>query len=330
MIAFRKLIIFSVFLLLLPAVAVSAADAPDLEPIARVVALRGQVTARDGAGKIRTIALKSPVFPEDTLTTGQRGRVQILFADNSIVSLGPATVARIADYLWQEEGKKGRMTTEVREGMFRVMGGLLSRHAPGQVITKTQSTTIGIRGSMYSGIVAGPDSEIFFEGGKGIDLSNGAGSVAVTRAGYCSRVGAWNESPSEPRRLDSQAVGRLFRGMGMGGELEPQSPGGPTTAKSGRTGGMVSFSRAEQRALYGRNLTVKVQEEPARAAEIFQEAVTSGQLEVADGLEAALLGMKKVDRPSFDRLVQEAVSLGLTGEQAGHVAERIKESGLCD
>jgi hypothetical protein len=326
MIIFRNLIIFAVCLLLWPVSTAFAVNTPD-DPVARVVALRGQLTALDKAGNTRKLALKSPVFLNDTLKTGKRGRGQILFIDNSIVSLGRSTVFRIVDYNWQPNKNEGRMTSEINEGIFRFMGGLISRHAPTKVISKTPSSTIGIRGSMYTAKVNKQGTEVIFEGGKGIDLSNGSGKTAITRAGYFTRITDWNSLPAQPQRLDSQAVSSLMQGMDVGTAAELQTFRGSGRTKMSK---MVGFSPAEQHALYGRNVTVRVQEQPARAAEIFQHAVTSGRLEVKSALLSALLGMKNVDRHSFDNLIREAVSLGLSSEEANDIAGQIKEEGLCN
>ncbi len=323
MIVIRKLSL--VICLLLSAAAAFAFENPS-GSVATVVALRGQVTALDKEGNIRELSLKSPVYLHDTLITEKQGRAQILFSDNSIISLGRSTVIRIADYSRQQDGNTDRMTTEIRKGVFRFMGGLISRHLPQKVISKTPSTTIGIRGSMYSGIIDSQGTTIFFEGGKGIDLANGAGRLALIRPGYSSKISAWNTMPGNPQRMSKQEVKSLLQGIDVNQTAQPHKMHRPGAIKINK---MVDFSRAEQQALYGRNVTLRVEEQPQRAAEILQKAVNSGRLDVNKGLYSALLGMKNVDRRSFDELVRKAVSLGLTSEQAENIAEQIKESGLC-
>ncbi|MDH5298758.1 MAG: FecR domain-containing protein, partial [Desulfobulbaceae bacterium] len=116
--ALPLLTFFTLFLLFnLPAVA------GDLDkPVGSVVAVRGEVFAVSTANKSRKLALKAPVFQQDTLKTGKNGRLQILFEDNTIISLGRATEMKVAAYEWRPEQKTGTINTKVSEGIFRVMG----------------------------------------------------------------------------------------------------------------------------------------------------------------------------------------------------------------
>ena len=62
------------------------------KPIGLVVALRGVVTAVNTSGAQRRLAVQDKIYPADTIKTGSRGRVQMMFDDNTLVSLGTNTV----------------------------------------------------------------------------------------------------------------------------------------------------------------------------------------------------------------------------------------------
>ncbi len=76
------------------------------EPIGRVIAIRGKVTAINSEGISRTLSLKSPIFQKDTLKTGKRGRIQVMFTDNTIISLGRKSEMIISEYEWKPGQKK--------------------------------------------------------------------------------------------------------------------------------------------------------------------------------------------------------------------------------
>ncbi|MBA3014512.1 MAG: FecR family protein [Proteobacteria bacterium] len=188
-------------------VAGAFAVSPDSAAIATVVAVRGQVTATTPHGVVRTLVIKGPVFEEDILRTGKQGRIQLLFRDASIISLASDTEMILAEYHWDQEAKTGKMKTRVKEGTFRVMGGALTKFVPQNFTTETPTATIGIRGSMYAGTVRGNSLSVVFQGGKGIDITNAAGTVAITTPGFGSQVSSTDQPPSPPKKLSGAELG---------------------------------------------------------------------------------------------------------------------------
>ena len=186
------------------------ADAQEVsEPAGHIVAIRGQATAYDTKGNMRTLAIKSEVYEYDTLKTGATGRIQVLFNDNTIVSLGRKSVMEIAEYLWNPDRKTGAMKTRVKEGVFRVMGGAITKESPQNFTTETPAATIGIRGSMYAGKVSGQQLMVVFEGGKGIDVTNDVGRTSITRPGYGTHVMGEDLPPLPPRRFSREELSEL-------------------------------------------------------------------------------------------------------------------------
>ncbi|MEW6289232.1 MAG: FecR domain-containing protein [Thermodesulfobacteriota bacterium] len=187
-------------LLPLPAQAEEAGQAA-----ATVVALRGNVQAVNAKGELRDLAVKSPIHNEDTIKTGKGGRLQILFSDNTIYSLGQNSEMKIAEYKWQPQESNGTLKTQVKEGVFRVMGGAITKTSPQNFTTETPAATIGIRGSMYGGTVTSSSLSVIFQGGKGIEVTNSFGTVSISRPGHGTSV-TMNSAPEPPRQLSEQDV----------------------------------------------------------------------------------------------------------------------------
>ena len=188
------------------------------EPIGRVIAIRGQVTAINSEEISRTLSLKSPIYQKDTLKTGKQGRIQVMFTDNTIISLGRKSVMIISEYEWKPGQKKGALKTKVKEGVFRVMGGTITKVAPKKFTTETPAATIGIRGSMYAGRVSGNTLSVVFLGGKGIEVTNDAGSVAITIPGYGTHVMGASEAPLPPVKFDAEDIAELNKDLSGNGE----------------------------------------------------------------------------------------------------------------
>lgn len=303
------------------------------ESVATVVAVRGEVTAQNGTGKVRRLAARDPLFLEDTITSGARGRAQIMFKDNTIFSLGNRTVLKLIDYGWDSETKKGKLATEVKEGVFRVMGGLITKTAPENFTVGTPSSVIGIRGSMYSGKVAGEEVAVMFEGGKGITLRTDAGLVVIDTPGFGSRVESRLTPPSPPARFSTTAVHQLYQGLqvrrggprpgfepGRGTSLPPPSfPAGELGRGKQGSGRGIGQSSLE-------NLTATVKASPGQAAAVLRDAVKEG-VAVEQALDAVLRGMVNPDRQQFNTVVKEAMGHGLTVDQAKGIVEQLKASG---
>jgi hypothetical protein len=203
-----------VLLLLLP-IAVQAEESG--EAAATVVACRGKVQAINARGEMRKLAVKSPIHVEDTIKTAKGGRIQILFTDNTIYSLGQNSEMKIAEYRWQPEEKNGTLKTKIKEGVFRVMGGAITKASPQNFTTETPAATIGIRGSMYAGTVTASSLAVVFQGGKGINVTNPFGTVAISRPGYGTNV-TKNSAPEPPRRLSEQDLAAFSNELTAAGE----------------------------------------------------------------------------------------------------------------
>jgi hypothetical protein len=195
------------------------------KPIGLVVALRGDVTAVNTAGAQRSLAAKSEIYRADTIKTGSRGRVQMMFDDNTLISLGPNTDMQIADYQWHPDKKTGAMETRVSEGVFRIMGGAITRVAPNNFNTETPAGIIGIRGSMYAGKVTGSSLHLLFQGGKGIFVTNAAGSVSIDRPGFGTFVAGPNTAPTVPVRFTSEDLAQLGDVVAVSPETSDEDDG---------------------------------------------------------------------------------------------------------
>jgi len=175
------------------------------DAIGKVVALRGTAIALQPDSKSRILSLKSPVFKHDTIKTTQ-GRLQLMFKDNTLITLGRNTEMSIEEYLWKSNDPDSTMKTRIKAGSFRVMGGAITRDAPQNFKTHAPSATIGIRGSMYAGIVKGNFLSVVFQGGKGIYVANMMGSVEIDRPGYGTIVSGADQAPEKPKKFDEKTL----------------------------------------------------------------------------------------------------------------------------
>ena len=162
------------FLALLLAFAASGA-AP--QRAGRITALRGDVSIIRPGKEARKPELKEDIFEGDTLKTGARGRLQVCFEDDSIVSIGRKAQLVVTKYLYDPSAKKGAMKIQIKEGFFRVLGGAITRISPENFETVAGTASIGVRGCSFGGEVADGTAMIVFFG------SDIGGTIDVTADG---------------------------------------------------------------------------------------------------------------------------------------------------
>jgi hypothetical protein len=175
---------FLVLTLILGSTGSARAGTETSAAIGNIIAIRGQATAVAADGVSRPLALKAEIGIGDLVKTDRHCRLQIMFADSTIVSLGPASEFVVKDYAWDAKTLQGKMTSRVNEGVFRILGGSITKTSPMNFTTETPSATIGIRGSMYAGKVHAGRLDVVFQGGKGIYLRNALGTVDILIPGF--------------------------------------------------------------------------------------------------------------------------------------------------
>ena len=212
-----------VLLALVAAVSGPAAAREQASAAGVVVALRGRVSALGDAGE-RLLSLKGPVYAGESVCTTAGARVQLLFADRTIVSLGPSSQLKVNAYAWDPRQPGGVFESEVKEGVFRIMGGAITKTSPEHFTTRTPAATIGIRGSMYMGRVDAGELVVVFEGGRGIAVGNAAGEVVISRPGYATRSSAPDRAPQRPYRMSAKELSEL------NAQLEPPPAQDETSA----------------------------------------------------------------------------------------------------
>ena len=175
----------------------------------KIIASKGAVLAIDPKGYERGLKAESPLFRNDTIRTGKRARLQILCLDNTIISLGEESELVVSEYQWEPGKQSGAMTAKINEGLFRVMGGAITKASPENFKTLALSATIGIRGSMFSGKLKGDSLSVLFEGGKGIVVTNASKSVVISRAGFGTLIQSVSAPPIPPIRFSASQIQEL-------------------------------------------------------------------------------------------------------------------------
>jgi hypothetical protein len=102
--------------------------------------------AADRDGAAQTLVVGSDIFINDIVQTGPKGQVQILFADNTKLVVGPSSKLKIEDYLIRNDGSAGKLAVDMLAGSFRFATGNAAKN---RYIIDTPTGTIGVRGTRF-------------------------------------------------------------------------------------------------------------------------------------------------------------------------------------
>lgn len=163
-------------------------------------------------GVPRRLVLGQDVLFNERIATGAEGQTQVLFVDESTLSVGPNANMTIDQFVYNPHAGTGKLVASLTRGVFRFVGGKLSKE-DNAVTMRTPAATIGIRGGVML-VRLGPGCaasapvssaagcnalEVIFVYGNGVTVT-GLDGVAqtITRPGFAVGVSRPGASPSDP------------------------------------------------------------------------------------------------------------------------------------
>lgn len=149
----------------------------------QVVAVRQSAQIVSG-GEARTLAQGSQVATGDLIRTGGNGQVQIQFADETKIVVGPNSSLMIDQTLFRANGSARKFATSALGGTFRFISG----KSPNRIYkVGTPLATMGIRGTVFDyTVTAGQRTDLLVLDGVVRLCASGQRCVAVE--GGCQAV----------------------------------------------------------------------------------------------------------------------------------------------
>jgi trimeric autotransporter adhesin len=162
--------------------------------------------------------LGQEVVFNERITTGPEGQTQILFVDQSTVTVGPRSDMVIDEFVYDPNAGTGKLAASLTRGVFRFVGGKLSKQ-DNAVTMQTPSATIGIRGGLILvGVTPDGRLQVIFGYGVGVTVT-GLNGIAqtMTRPGFQVTVAGRGAAPSTPLRIKLGGSGRGREEAGIRG-----------------------------------------------------------------------------------------------------------------
>jgi len=107
-------------------------------------AIANQVTSGLGTAA-RPLASGNEIFQDDTVRTGEKANAQLLFVDETTLSIGPNSEVKLDRFVYDPARRTGNVVLETGKGVFRFVSGNAD---PRGYQVKTPVATIGFRGSV--------------------------------------------------------------------------------------------------------------------------------------------------------------------------------------
>ena len=117
-------------------------------------AIRNKVEIRHAAdGKVRPAVLRARVLLNDVVRTEAASQLQILLLDRTTFTVGANARVTVDRFVYDPAAKSRSLGVSVTRGAFRFMSGRTLARPSGPASVRTPVATIGIRGTIFEGVV---------------------------------------------------------------------------------------------------------------------------------------------------------------------------------
>ncbi len=193
-----------------------------------ISSLKGSVSIERG-GNIFAAKLGGEVEKSDIVLTKSNGKAQLLFQDKTIITVGKNSRMSIDEYIF--DGEKSKASFKVIQGAFKAMTGKIGKINPDKFKVKTETSTIGIRGTHFLGTVSAEQDAVACTQGKIEVASNSGGLPVDVRAGQITFVKP-GELPTPPRDFSVSELKKLSSASGSEGNGNGKEGGNGTQQES--------------------------------------------------------------------------------------------------
>ena len=131
-------------LLALPLGAIAATEEVEVGVTAASVT---DATGKPPVSPARDLETGLEVFFNEKISTDENGRAQLLFRDGTSLTVGASSEMTIDEYVYDPATGTGDMVVSISKGIFRVVGGKISKNKP--IVFNSPTATVAVRGCIF-------------------------------------------------------------------------------------------------------------------------------------------------------------------------------------
>ena len=115
------------------------------DKIGNAITIKNQVEGVT-AGGTQSLTTGSEVYSNELVRTVGQSMAQLLFVDNTNLSIGPLSMIRLDSFVYDPNASRGNVVLRAGVGAFRFITGLQDKKS---YAIKTEFATIGVRGTEF-------------------------------------------------------------------------------------------------------------------------------------------------------------------------------------
>ncbi|MGD9885582.1 MAG: FecR domain-containing protein [Reyranella sp.] len=203
----------------------------------------------------RILRIGIDVQANELITTRANDRAHLVFLDGTSLTVGPNAQLTIDRFVFDPASSTGELAVNATRGVFRLVGGKISKAKP--ITVTTPSSTIGIRGGIMLGEVQPTSTKATFVFGTRMTVTANGSTQTVLRPGF-QIITSLGGTPGQPTKANAasyssqltQLEGNVGQGPGGGPGSGPPPYGGVNPDQIAQTSGFASQNSGKPGGTY--------------------------------------------------------------------------------
>src|SRR3954467_1712738 len=162
---------------LLATTVLALAAAPAMAKVGVPSATDGDPLGKPPQENERVLRIGIDVQANEVVTTKANDRAHLVFLDGTSITVGPNAQLSLDRFVYDPDTKKGELAINAAKGVFRVVGGKISK--TNAITVTTPSSTIGIRGGIAMFNVSNTQTVSTFVFGSSLTVNGGGATQTL-------------------------------------------------------------------------------------------------------------------------------------------------------
>ena len=263
-------------------------------------AVNEQATGTPPGQAARRLIIGQEVVFNERIATTEVGQTQLLFLDESSLSVGPNSDLTIDQFVYDPHTGTGKLAMTTTRGLLRYVGGKLSKQDDA-VTMRTSTATLAVRGGAFLlDQKADGSLQAVFIYGRGLTVTGAGGaSQTLQRPGFAVTVAGPGAAPSAPFPAPPGQLAQLLNqldgrpGATGGARIVPTDQAVVASGVAQTISGNIAASVQQART----QVQVQVQARAQTASQSAALNVASAQTNIAQQ-STSTLALNSVTQPN--------------------------------
>jgi len=203
--------------------------------VGKLTAIRGDITVLRGTAQMSAfVGMK--LEEKDEIITKKASKAQMVFNDKTVITIGKNSSFSVKEYFYEPTSKRSKAKFGASRGFFKAITGAIGKINPEKFSLATRTSTIGIRGTHFFGMMDEDSERIGCTKGAIVVEANGvsvdvlAGEITIFNLG---------DVPTPARQIEAKDLNQLRGGLASRSEISSKI----AQLKLKLDGGKITFDK---------------------------------------------------------------------------------------